>query len=300
MQRPRRRPVTGRVLLAVAVLCAVAAPGCSLFDGVDLGVAGIDARYVDVPSTIGDDRSVLVVQSDQLAAAKDPSPVPLVVALHGFQSDAEVMAKVTALAAEAGQTHFVAAFGVGLDKSWNADLCCGASAAAGTDDVAYLRTMILTVEEQFPVDRSKVFFLGYSNGGMMAYRMLCESPELVTSFVSVAGTNTSGCRASTPRPFLQMSGDDDPIVPIAGSTTQTAPGVGPVPSVLGSVSGLADDFDCPRPVRTVVGPVTEQRWAPCRDQVQVVFDIVDGAGHGWPTGEPFSTTQRALQFWGLT
>ena len=299
MQRPRRRPVAGRVLLAVAVLCAVATPGCSLFEGVDLGVAGIDAHYVDVPSTAGDDRSVLVVQSDQLAEAKDPSPVPLVVVLHGFQSDAEVMAKITAFAAEAGQKNFVAAFGVGLDKSWNAELCCGASAANETDDVAYLRALILTVEEQFPVDRSKVFFLGYSNGGMMAYRMLCESPVLVTSFVSVAGTNTSGCRATTPRPFLQISGDDDPIVPIAGSTSPTAPGVGPTPSVLGSIAGVADDFDCPKPQQQVVGPVTEQRWAPCREGVQVVFDIVKGAGHGWPTGEPFATTQRALQFWGL-
>jgi polyhydroxybutyrate depolymerase len=291
--------VAGRVLLAVAVLCAVATPGCSLFEGVDLGVAGIDAHYVDVPSTAGDDRSVLVVQSDQLAEAKDPSPVPLVVVLHGFQSDAEVMAKITAFAAEAGQKNFVAAFGVGLDKSWNAELCCGASAANETDDVAYLRALILTVEEQFPVDRSKVFFLGYSNGGMMAYRMLCESPVLVTSFVSVAGTNTSGCRATTPRPFLQISGDDDPIVPIAGSTSPTAPGVGPTPSVLGSIAGVADDFDCPKPQQQVVGPVTEQRWAPCREGVQVVFDIVKGAGHGWPTGEPFATTQRALQFWGL-
>ena len=299
MQRPRRRPVAGRVLLAVAVLCAVATPGCSLFEGVDLGVAGIDSHYVDVPSTAGDDRSVLVVQSDQLAEAKDPSPVPLVVVLHGFQSDAEVMAKITAFAAEAGQKNFVAAFGVGLDKSWNAELCCGASAANETDDVAYLRALILTVEEQFPVDRSKVFFLGYSNCGMMAYRMLCESPELVTSFVSVAGTNTSGCRATTPRPFLQISGDDDPIVPIAGSTSPTAPGVGPTPSVQGSIAGVADDFDCPKPQQQVVGPVTEQRWAPCREGVQVVFDIVKGAGHGWPTGEPFATTQRALQFWGL-
>ena len=134
MRHRRRRPVAGRVLLlpvlVVVLLAGAAATGCSLFEGVDLGVDGIDARYVDVPSTVGDDRSVLVVQSDQLALAKDPGPVPLVVVLHGYQSDAEVMAKITAFAAEAGQKNFVAAFGVGLDKSWNAGLCCGASAAS--------------------------------------------------------------------------------------------------------------------------------------------------------------------------
>ena len=299
MQRPRRRQAAGRVLLAVVLLSVAAAPGCSLFDGVDLGVDGVDAQYVDVPSTVGDDRSVLVVQSDQLASSKDPSPVPLVVVLHGFQSDAEVMAKISSLAAEAGQKNFVAAFGVGVDKSWNAEICCGTAVASEVDDVDYVRSMILTVEDQYPVDRSKVFLLGYSNGGMMAYRVLCEAPQLVSSFVSVAGTNSSKCHAPVPRPFLQMSGDDDPVVPIAGSKVQTTPGVPPVPSVLGSVAGIAEDFDCSRATRQVVGPVTENKWSPCRDGVPVVFDVVKGAGHGWPTGEPFSTTQRALQFWGL-
>ena len=287
-------------MLAVGLLLAgVASTGCSLFGGVDLGVEGVDARYVDVPVAGGTDREVLVVQSDELAASANPAPVPLVVVLHGYGSDAEIMAKITSLAAEAGVKNYVGAFGVGLDKSWNAEMCCGASAATEVDDVAYVRSMILTVEAQYPVDRSRVFLLGYSNGGMMAYRVLCEAPELVSSFVSVAGTNTSNCRATVPRPFLQMSGDDDPIVPIAGSNVETAPGVGPVPPVVGSVARIAEDFDCPRSRTTVLGPVTEQRWAPCRDGVQVVFDVVKGAGHGWPTGAPFSTTQRVLQFWGL-
>lgn len=285
--------------LVALLLVGSATTGCSLFGGVDLGVEGVDARYVDVPVASGDAREVLVVQSEQLAAAPDPAPVPLVVVLHGYGSDAEIMAKITSLAAEAGVKNYVGAFGVGQDKSWNAELCCGASAAGDVDDVDYVRSMILTVESLYPVDRSRVFLLGYSNGGMMAYRVLCEAPELVSSFVSVAGTNTSGCRASVPRPFLQLSGDDDPIVPIAGSTVETAPGVGPVPPVRASVAGVADDFDCPRSTTQVLGPVTEQRWAPCRDGVQVVFDVVKGAGHGWPVGEPFSTTQRVLQFWGL-
>ena len=287
MQRPRRRPVTGRVLLAVAVLCAVAAPGCSLFDGVDLGVAGIDARYVDVPSTIGDDRSVLVVQSDQLAAAKDPSPVPLVVALHGFQSDAEVMAKVTALAAEAGQKNFVAAFGVGLDKSWNADLCCGASAAAGTDDVAYLRTMILTVEEQFPVDRSKVFFLGYSNGGMMAHRLACDASDLFTAITAVAGTdNTRDCHPSRPVSVLHIHARDDERVLFNGGAGQPSKQVTDFTSVADSTSRWVQRNGCQPTPRTVLQAPGARcvEHEGCQGGSRVRLCVTETGGHSWPGG----------------
>ncbi|MFM7067895.1 MAG: alpha/beta hydrolase family esterase, partial [Actinomycetes bacterium] len=262
------------------------------------GVDGISANYEDVPTAAGV-RSMLVVEPDSLRDAPAGTTVPLVVVLHGLDSDAEIMAKITSMAAESAVKGFVAAFGVGLDESWNAGSCCGPSAATGVDDVAYVRSLILTLEASYPVDRSKVFLLGYSNGGMMAYRLLCESPELVTSFASVAGTNTSGCRPTVPRPFLQMSGDDDPIVPVEGSETATIPGVGPTPPVRASVAQIAEAFDCPASRRARIGPVTERRWGPCRDDVSVVFDIVDGAGHGWSIGPPFSTTQRVLQFWGL-
>ena len=293
----RRRPRTVLVPLLAALLSLPFA-GCSLFGDVDLDVDGVRAAYVDVPTDAGR-REALVVEPDALAAASDGSTFPMVVALHGFRSDAEQMARITGLPLEARDRRFLAVFGVGLDKSWNAGSCCGSSATDGVDDVAYLQALVLTMLSRYPVDRARVYLLGYSNGAMLAYRFLCASPAIVTSVASVAGTNTTGCRMTEPRPFLQVSGDDDPIVPVDGSKVPTAPGVGPTPSVRLSVDGVADDLGCPRPTTLRLGPVVEQRRAPCRGGVEVVFDLVHAISHGWPVGGPFSTTRRVLQFWGL-
>lgn len=290
------RTATLAVVLA-AVLVAPSA-GCSLLGGVDLGVEDVSAAYVDVPTDAGR-REALVVEPDVVASAGPGATFPLVVVLHGFGSDAEEMALVSGLPREARDRRFLAVLGVGLDKSWNAGSCCGSSAADGVDDVAYLQSLILTIESRYPVDRSRVFLLGYSNGGMLTYRFMCASAGLVASAVSVAGTNTTGCRMTTPRPFLQVSGSDDPVVPVDGSAVATRPGVGPTPSVRASVAGVGRDLGCPAPTTVRLGPVVEQRRAPCRGGVEVVLDLVDGISHGWPIGGPFSTTRRVLQFWGL-
>jgi len=293
-----RQPVfrLGAILLVAALIAA--AGGCSLITSVDLDVEGIDASYIEIPTDQGS-REALVVQPDSIGQGTEQTPVPLVVALHGLGSDAEVMAKITGLGAEARDKGFLAAFGVGLDDSWNAGTCCGESVSAKVNDVQYLQALILTMEAQYPVDRSRVYLLGYSNGAMMTYRFMCEAAGLVAGAASVAGTNAAGCTMPIAKPFLQISGRDDPIVPIAGSDVSTAPGVGPTPSVAESVAKVGRDFDCPRSTEVSLGPVTETRRAPCRDGAQVVFDVVDGAGHGWPIGEPFATTGRVLQFWGL-
>lgn len=299
MRRARLRTVLAKVAGGVlAVLLVAPAAGCSLFGDVDLGVDGVRVAYEDVPTGAGR-REALVVEPDAVAAAPTGTTFPMVVALHGFRSDAEQMARITGIPVEARDRRFLAVFGVGLDQSWNAGSCCGSSSTTGVDDVAYLQSLLLTMESRYPVDRSRVFLLGYSNGAMLAYRFMCTSAGLVASAASVAGTNTVGCRMTTARPFLQVSGDDDPIVPVDGSKVATAPGVGPTPSVRSSVDGVARDLDCPPATTVRLGPVVEQRRAPCRDGVEVVFDLVHAISHGWPIGGPFSTTRRVLQFWGL-
>ena len=56
------------------------------------------------------------------------------------------------------------------------------------DDVGYLESVIDAVGNLYPVDRSRVFLTGHSNGGMMTYRFACEHPELIAGAASVAGT----------------------------------------------------------------------------------------------------------------
>lgn len=290
----RRRP-SRAVAAAVATAALVLwASGCSWLGGdrVDLGIAGLTARTVTVPGTGG--RTALLGVPDGGAAGDRP----LVVVLHGLGGDAEGMARISAWAAAAVQHDLVVAFGEGGEASWNAEGCCGGADAEGTDDVDYLHRLIAHLIATQDVDPQAVFLTGYSNGGMMTYRYLCEHGDELAGAASVAGTNTSGCTPEDPVDLLQISGADDTVVPLAGGPS-TTPGIGPFPSVTGSVEAVARAFGCP-PERTVTRPpALVTRWGPCRDDVEVGLDVLSGAGHGYPLGSDYVATEEILAFWGL-
>ena len=81
---------------------------------------------------------------------------------------------------------------VGATGFWNAtDACCDFG-NTGVDDVGYLRGVIEEIARRFAVDRKRVYLIGHSNGGFMAYRMACESADLIAGIASLAGTTFSG------------------------------------------------------------------------------------------------------------
>jgi poly(3-hydroxybutyrate) depolymerase len=95
--------------------------------------------------------------------------------------------------------------------AWNAHGCCDQQQ---TDDLSYLRDVVISVEALTAVDPHRVYLIGMSNGGMMALDALCRMPQTFSAAVSVAGPYLSG---SCPRPtWLHLAGTKDGIVPVAG------------------------------------------------------------------------------------
>jgi len=280
--------------LLVAVLAPlVAAAGCS--DQVDVGVDGVDARWIDVPGTDG--RQALLVTDDS-ERVRSSAGRPLIVVLHGLGQDAEHMAGIGGWPALARDKRAVVAFGEGSDNSWNAGTCCGQAAADGVDDVAYLNSLIDEVVRTTGADRAAVYMVGFSNGAMMTYRYLCEGKVSVRGAASLAGTDVDGCTPSRPTNFLQISGSADTVVPI-GNTASVAAELGPLMPVGAAVTGVAAGFDCPKPTTTSAAPVTRMTWAPCRDGVTVRFDEIAGLGHSYPIVDGYQGTDEILSTWGF-
>jgi polyhydroxybutyrate depolymerase len=103
---------------------------------------------------------------------------------------------------------------------WNVtdDACC-AGYYPGIDDVGYLRALIEEIGKQFAVDRKRIHLIGHSNGGLMAYRVACDSADLIAGIASLAGTtflDPSRCRASQPVNILHIQGTADELVPYYG------------------------------------------------------------------------------------
>lgn len=106
-------------------------------------------------------------------------------------------------------------------RAWNAGPCCG---GASGDDVAYLRRVVAAVEGRIPVDRSRVYVLGLSNGGMMATRAICDAPDLFAAAGTVAGPYL-GQQCARPV-WLHLHGGSDPIVPYTGGRSPGVPSLG--------------------------------------------------------------------------
>ncbi|MEJ5912873.1 alpha/beta fold hydrolase [Pseudokineococcus sp. 1T1Z-3] len=182
-----------------------------------------DPLVEDVPA---DQRPLLVVAPDAggalttstVATSGDlPATVPetAVLLLHGYTSSAAGVAdrlQAEALAA-ALDAVVVAPTGLGARTSWDAGGCCGSAARSGVDDVGFLRHLLVRLRAR---GAERAYVVGYSNGGMLAYRLACEHPDDVDAIAVVNGSITVP-RCPGAFTALHLAGADDAAVPVDGA-----------------------------------------------------------------------------------
>ncbi len=288
---PSRRRSGRTFLLAAAVALAVAlVTSCS--SHVDVGTEGVSSEWIDVAGP-HDRRAILVTDSD---AEPDGARPPLVVVLHGLGQDAEHMATIGGWPSLAADRGAVVVFADGWHNSWNAGTCCGDAAGDGVDDIEYLDTLIDDVIESTGADPDSVYMIGFSNGGMMTYRYMCEGSVRLRGAASVAGTDVDSCMPTRAVDFIQISGSADDAVPL-DSSKSVLPQLGPLVPVRDAVDGVAQAFACPAPSTTRSGPATSTVWTPCRDGVTVRLDVIAGLLHAYPIVDGYQGTDQILGVW---
>jgi poly(3-hydroxybutyrate) depolymerase len=108
-------------------------------------------------------------------------------------------------------------------RAWNAGICC---ALGLRNDVGYLVDVVHSVEATVPVDATRVYVVGFSNGGMMALRAICSAPDVFAAAGSVSGPFLG---SSCARPIWRhIAAAADPIVPVLGGISPAAPALGAV------------------------------------------------------------------------
>jgi polyhydroxybutyrate depolymerase len=226
---------------------------------------GLDRSYrVYVPTDLGE------------------GPVELIVMLHGGFGSAQQAELVYGWDAQAEQDGVVVAYPDGTGRSWNAGGCCGAAAASDVDDVGFVEAMVAEIAQGLDIDPARIYAAGMSNGGMMAYRLACES-DLFAAIGAVSATMLVDCDAPGPVSVMHIHGALDASVPPDGS-----PGAGTQ-----QIDGppLADVLAYWRERDGCGDPVTGQRDDPqvrvveateCAEGTAVVYLEIADAGHQWP------------------
>ncbi|MCM4084372.1 alpha/beta hydrolase family esterase [Paractinoplanes hotanensis] len=150
--------------------------------------------------------------------------VPLVVALHGYTSDAKELESYLRLTPESDRRGFVYAYPDGStddqgEHLWNATDACCAFAEPKPDDSRYLSELISTIRDAYRIDRARVYLIGHSNGGFMTFRMACDHADQVTAIASLNGAgwnDASRCQPAEPVSVLAIHSTADETVAFDG------------------------------------------------------------------------------------
>lgn len=149
---------------------------------------------------------------------------PLLVFLHGLGGSGAGLVQALELGAQAEARGFAFIAPDGhLDYSgrrfWNASGSCCNFDRLEIDHVGQVRDLLNAAIQHPAVDPRRVYLIGYSNGGFMAYRAACELGGLLRGVVSIAGAAPSepgACRPHRPLSVIHIHGDRDPIVSFSG------------------------------------------------------------------------------------
>lgn len=278
-------------VVSVTGCASVSAPTASTGSATTVGGGAIlETNSIEID---GERRSYLL----RSPVRADPNaPMPLLVVVHGAGGSAQRAEDATGLTALSDANGFIVAYPNGTqamnvpgELSWNAGVCCGKPVTRGIDDVSFITATIEDIEKQHPVDRSRVYIAGFSNGGMLAYRLACEKPGLFAGVAVVAGAfNVSDCSTAAATSMLLIHGTNDRTVPHTGGETnaRTAARFG-----LWTNASLAESTDfwaqldgcSTEPVSASKGAVTTASYSECSSEAKLEVVTIRGGGHIWPT-----------------
>jgi len=210
----------------------------------------------------------------------DPdTPTPVVVNLHGRNTNAQSQILVSDLVSLADAQGFVAVHPEGVGMTWNAGLCCGEAMDNNVDDVGFISVLLDQLESDLCIDTHRVYATGLSNGGFMAQRLGCDLADRIAAFGSVAGPNgTVTCSPSRAVPMFHFHGTADTIVPYDGFMGQL--------SVADTLDGWVTRNACAAQSAVFFdqAEVRCEEWTGCGDNATARLCTITGGGHQWPGG----------------
>jgi polyhydroxybutyrate depolymerase len=232
--------------------------------------------------------------------APERRPVPLVVVLHGALQQGGDMARSTEWSRIARQEQFAVLYPDGRNRAWG-DLRSSSERGrggppAGTDDVAFLTALIAQTIASGVGQADHVYVTGVSNGGAMAFTMVCQRADLfaaaAAAIIALTDGIASACHPHRPVPMLVMNGTADPLVAYTGGrgTSRFAlPKVWSTSATVdfwrrhngcelrdGTVTGLEDLDPADGSTVTLVASV-------CPPDAEVLLYRIDGGGHRLPS-----------------
>ncbi|MGA9398871.1 MAG: PHB depolymerase family esterase [Anaerolineaceae bacterium] len=218
------------------------------------------------------------------------TPTPLVISIHGYAEWPAHQMQLSGWNNLADEYGFIVVYpsGTGFPKHWHDT----GHSEVGEDplvDLKFISDLIDELEQEYSIDKTRIYANGLSNGGGMSVFLACTLSNRIAAVGIVSGAYLvpeQECLPSRPVPLIAFHGTSDPIVPYHGGPSESFEL--PFPDVPAWIKDWAVINGCNSTPQTLPssGSVSGIVYEACDRNAGVVFYTIDEGGHAWPGGEP--------------
>ena len=213
---------------------------------------------------------------------------PLVIALHGAGSNGTVMIGTALLVTKAIREKFIVVAPDALPHPYVTYFNAGEyyeNLTDHTDDVGFISKLIDEMIANYPVDLTRVYVMGHSNGGIMAYRIAAQIPDKIAAIASNSGPMVYEYPPIAPVPIIHMHGLEDNLIDYNGTVLNgvIVPPVDEVMETWRLVNGCGEN-----PVQIYYdndpgsyGEIIGKKWVSADGKHDIVLYTFEKGGHGW-------------------
>jgi polyhydroxybutyrate depolymerase len=230
--------------------------------------------------------------------------LPIIFSFHGGGGEGLNMDEIIRLTPVAAREGFLVVYPEGIDKGWNDGR---PEKNPEIDDVGFFDAMLAEIPKHHPLDSSRIFVTGMSNGGLMSFRLACERSSVIAGFAPVITTLgakiSTQCKPSKRVAILNILSDKDPLMPFNGGQIIGPFGVRKLGEVLSSdatVKFWVSHLGCGMTPKISEinsdpgdGMISRREIYPnCANQSTFERIVVVNGGHTWPGGKQYMNERR--------
>jgi polyhydroxybutyrate depolymerase len=130
-----------------------------------------------VACTLGE-RSYHVLPPDDWDGTE---PLPVLLHFHGWGRQGDLVVRHDRIASATRRRCVLLLAPNGRGRTWD-------FWRAGSSDVDFAADVIEDAARHYPIDRSRIYISGYSYGGAMAWRYVCQNGNGVAALLAISGT----------------------------------------------------------------------------------------------------------------
>ena len=284
--------ITNLLILSIFLLLNVS---CGIANGTDYASSGIPGKSVlQSIQCDGFKREFIVHLPDGYL---ENQKYPLALCFHGRGGSARHTEKKTGFSDIADREEFIVVYPDGINKAWY----LSDASINQPDDINFSVKLIEYLCDEFPIDKTRIYAAGHSNGGFLSIRLAARHSTTFAAIASVSGglaqLHTRDFNPEYPVSILLIHGTKDTTVPYNGGSLflKRTGRTGTKLKIISTLE-LADLWvrhnkcnaepnivEMPNEIRLDGTTINKTTWLDGTNGTEVMLYTIDGGKHGWPT-----------------